>query len=400
MNTFKDTLEKCIADIIFYDKENAIEKIVKTVFESILKSERDEFLSGQIGNKGNGYYERMARSINKYFKLQVPRDRLGLFKPVFLEIVKQQENQIQDLAFQLYVKGLTTRDINNLLSEIYDKNLSPSSVSNITKEFQKQREYWQNRPLEKDYYFIYVDALFIPVRRDTVSKEAFYVVIGLKKDLKRDILGVYDIPMESSEGWREVFKDIKRRGVSNILMIIADGIQYLENVVREEFPRTKLQKCLVHKIRDILLKVRHDHKKEIAEDFRAVFRLEDKYYSIDDGRLNLIDFINKWKKIYPFIKNKFKSEHIENYFAYLSFPHQIQRMVYTTNWNERLNKGIRKTQSVRNSFPNVDSALNLVGAYLMDFEKRVYRYPVTSFIQIQDELDYMLEICHQTHKNV
>lgn len=399
MNTVKDALEKCIIDIIYYDKENAIEKIIKTVFESILKSERDDFLSNQTGNKGNGYYERMARSINKYFSLQVPRDRLGLFKPVFLDIVKQQESQIQDLAFQLYVKGLTTRDINDLLSEVYDKNLSPSSVSNITKEFQKQREYWQNRPLEKDYYFIYVDALFIPVRRDTVSKEAFYVVIGLKKDLKRDILGIYNIPMESSEGWREVFKDIKRRGVSNVLMIIADGIQYLENVVREEFPKTKLQKCLVHKIRSIILKVRNTHKKEIAEDFRAVFKLEEKYYSIEEGRINLIDFVNKWKKIYPFINNKFKYEHIENYFAYLDFPQQIQRMIYTTNWNERLNKGIRKTQSVRNSFPNVDSALNLVGAYLMDFEKRVYRYPVTSFIQVQDELDYMLEGCHQTHKN-
>lgn len=399
MNMLNDTLVKCIDDILYYDKENAIEKIVKTVFESILKSERDEFLSNQIGNKGNGYYERMARSINKYFKLQVPRDRLGLFKPVFLEIIKQQENQIQDLAFKLYVKGLTTRDINDLLSEVYDKNLSPSSVSNITKEFQEQREYWQNRPLENDYYFIYIDALFIPVRRDIVSKDAFYVAIGLRKDLRRDILGVYDIPMESSEGWRFVFKDIKRRGVSNTLMIIADGIQHLENVVREEFPGTKLQKCLVHKIRDIILNVRSAHKKEIAEDFRAVFKLEDKYYSIDDGRLNLINFKNKWKKIYPFINNKFKDVHIENYFAYLSFPQQIQRMIYTTNWNERLNKGIRKTQSVRNSFPNVDSALNLVGAYLMDFEKRVYKHPVTSFMQVQDELNNMLADCHQTHKN-
>lgn len=399
MNTLNDTLVKCIEDIIYYDKENAIEKIVKTVFESILKSERDEFLSGQIGNKGNGYYERMARSINKYFSLQVPRDRLGLFKPVFLEMIKQQESHIQDLAFKLYVKGLTTRDINDLLKDVYDKNLSPSSVSNITREFQKQRECWQERQLDNEYYFIYIDALFIPVRRDTVSKEAFYVVIGLRKDLRRDILGVYDIPMESSEGWREVFRDIKRRGVSNILMIIADGIQHLENVVREEFPGTKLQKCLVHKIRSILLKVRNIHKEEIAKDFKSAFKLEDKYYSIEDGRINLNDFINKWKKLYPFINNKFKAEHIENYFAYLSFPHQIQRMIYTTNWNERLNKGIRKTQSVRNSFPNVDSALNLVGAYLIDFEKRVYRYPVTSFIQVQDELDYMLANCHQTHKN-
>ncbi len=290
----------------------------------------------------------------------------------------------------LYTKGLTTYDIKHVFGEIYDKKISTSSISNITKEFTVQRKAWQNRPLEKEYYFIYIDALWIPVRRDTVKKEAFYIVIGLRKDLKRDILGVFNIPVESSEGWRDVLVDIKKRGVEKCLMFIADGLSGLKNVVNQEYPASKFQRCLVHKIRNLLVKLRTEDKKQLADDFRNVFQLENSKYTIDEGKNNLNKFLNKWSKKYPHIVRQFDEFELDNYFAYLKFPESIQRMIYTTNWIERLNKGVRRTQKVRNSFPNPESALNLIGAYLMDFEKRVYKYPVTSFIRVQDKLNYML----------
>ena len=154
MTQIESTLNKSIQDILFYDKENAIEKIIKTVFEIILYSERDDFLQNTTtGNKGNGNYERLARGINKYFKLKIPRDRMGLFKPVFLEAIKEQESQMQDLAFMLYTKGLTTNDISHVFEEICDKKISTSSISNITKEFTVQREAWQNRTIRKRILF-------------------------------------------------------------------------------------------------------------------------------------------------------------------------------------------------------------------------------------------------------
>jgi len=388
---------KNINDILTYDQENAIENIVKIFFETILKYDRKEFLNEynkdtQLGekNKGNGYYEKVVKCINKYFKLKIPRDRLGVFKPEFLELLKQKDEEMADLAFSLYTKGLTTRDIEQVFKDSFGASFSASKISCITKEFEQIRKAWQSEKLDEEYYFVYMDAIHIAVRRETVQKEAFYIAIGLKKDLTRKVLGVYNIPQESAIGWEDALKDLKERGLKKVLMFIADGLTGLENVVKKEFPSSFFQKCLLHKIKNVMVKVRADDKKEIADDFFDVFKLEESNYTLDEGRKNLKIFVEKWGKKYYSIRNMFKDEHLENYFAYLNYPKEIHRMIYTTNWIERLNKGIRRTEKVRNSFPSEDSALNLICAYLMDFEKRVYKYPVTSFKKVKDILDDML----------
>ena len=363
------------------------------VFKTILSLERKEFLDKNQTpcNKANGYYERLIRAVNGYLRLKIPRDRLSLFKPVFLDAIKQHDNQMSELAFKLYTYGLTTRDIQTILSDTFDKKLSPSSISNITKGFEEVRKAWQEKPVESEYYFIYADAIYIATRRDTVQKEAYYVVIGLRQDLKRDILGVYNIPTESSEGWKEVFQNLKKRGLKKTLMIIADGISNLEKVIHEELPGAKLQKCLLHKMKNITKNVRHSDKQEILKDFQNVFQLEDPTYTKESAKKEMSNFINKWKRIYPNIENKLQEKHFDYYSAYLNFPAKIHRMIYTTNWVERLNKAIRKTEHVRNSFPSPDSALNLICAYLIEYEKKVYKYPITSFIPVQDALNKLLE---------
>jgi putative transposase len=394
MDSITQNLLKSVEDLLHYEKEDAIDKIVNLVFENIMKSERSEYLNNNKvdGNKCNGYYSRLLKSINKYYRLKVPRDRFGMFKPVFLEIMNQEETQLQELAFKLYVKGLSTRDIEEIFSEIYDKKFSPTSVSNITKGFEEVRKEWQNKKLEEEYYFVYVDALYVPIRRSTVEKEAVYIVLGIRKDLKRDILGVYNIPVESSEGWLSVLNDLSNRGVKKILMITGDGLSGLENTVKYVYPNTMFQKCLVHKIKRVILKVRSSEKEEVKKDFWKVFQMEDTNYSEKDGLKNLDQFLEKWRVKYPSIINLFKEDEKKYYFSYLKFPSRIQRMIYSTNWIERLNKEIRKTQRRRNSFPNPDSALNLICAALMDYEERSYHvHPVTSFIFVKDILDEMLE---------
>ena len=172
MKEIKLQMQKSIDDTLHYDKENAIDSIIKIVFESILRCQRKEFLSNNSQhNKANGYYTRLAQGINKYFELDIPRDRLSLFKPVLLECIKARDEQMQELAFKLYTKGLTTRDINGIFADVYDKNLSPSAISSITKEFQQERVAWQNKRLASEYYLIYIDALFMPIRRETVEKK-------------------------------------------------------------------------------------------------------------------------------------------------------------------------------------------------------------------------------------
>lgn len=399
MQDFTKILSRTLTDYLHHDPNHAVEEIVKVVFESLLLSERKDFLANcPTENKGNGYYGRLARILDKYLTIQVPRDREGLFRPVTLELLKLQDKRLQDLSFQLYIKGLSTREISTLLKENFGKRFSPSSISNITGEFQKIRESWEKRPLEAEYLFLYVDALWIPVRRNTsVEKEAFYVVMGLKPDLKREILGVYNIPTESASGWQETFQNLKSRGFKKCLMVIADGITGLESVVATELPSAHLQKCLLHKLRNILLKARTSDKEAIVQDFWKVFQLENQNYTIEEGRQRLKEFIEKWKKSYSQIGKKFQEEQIQCYFAYLHFPHQIHRMIYTTNWIERLMKSIRRTQRLRNAFPNPDSAMNLICATVMDMEERVYKYPITSIKPVINTLKEKLKTNTQTH---
>lgn len=394
MKEIKLQMQKSIEDTLHYDKENAIGTIIKIVFESILRCERKEFLSNSSSepNKANGYYTRLAQGINKYFELDIPRDRLSLFKPVLLECVKARDEQMQELAFKLYTKGLTTRDINSIFVDVYDKNLSPSAVSSITKEFEQERVAWQNKRLVSEYYFIYIDALFMPIRRETVEKEAFYIVFGMRPDLTREILGVYNIPQESASGWREVFYDLKQRGLNKCLMVIADGLAGLSQVVNEELPRTRFQRCIVHKIRNLLIKVRASDKKALSDDFKKVFEIGIQDYTKEKAKQRLALFIDKWKTKYSWIEKRFDDYDFDFYFAYLNFPWQIHSMIYTTNWIERLNKTIRRTTKIRNSFPNSDSALNLICALLIEKENTNYRkYPVTAFSVVKDILEDKIE---------
>lgn len=391
MNKLIHFFKKNIDDIIHYEKNEGIELVIKTVFETLLSHEREEFLANDssFNNKANGYYARLAKGINSYFRLKVPRDRLGFFKPVFLDVIKHQDEKMLDLAFKLYVKGLTTREIEDIFVDVFDKKLSRTSISNITKNFEEERQNWLCRPLEDKYYFLFIDAIFIPVRRDTVQKEPFYIVIGVKEDLKREILGVYNFPQETSEGWREVFKDLKTRNFKETLMVVADGLTGLDIAIKEELPGALLQRCLLHKMRNILIRIRSKDKKEVMEDFKNILKIGNPMYSIEEAKIYLNKFLNKWKKSYPYLGLLFKENELSYYFNYLKFPYQIQKMIYTTNWIERLNREIRRTQRFRCSFPNVESALNLICARLFDFEERVYKYPITAFAGAKNELNGM-----------
>jgi len=375
-------LDKLYNIINLHDRGKAINFMFKEVLEQLLQAERTNFLEGYEGkNKANGFYERLFKAIDKYIKINIPRDRNGEFKPVTLDLIKRQDEQLRNLAAKLYSKGLTTRDIGEVFDDIYGKELSPTTVSNITKEFEQERSEWLNRPLKEIYYTIYIDALRINVRRNNVEKEAFYIVIGIREDFKREILGVYNLPSESSVGWEEVLKDLKTRGVKNILLVVADGLKGLPNVVKKEFCNAFFQICIVHKKRNILTYVRSKDKKEIAEDLKTVFRVGDAFYTLQMATKEVETFLNKWAKIYPSLRQKLLPEDLEYYFAYLNFPYSIQRMLYTTNWIERLNKSVRRTEKIRNSFPSPDSAMNLICQYLIDKNESFYMKHVITFFK-------------------
>ena len=374
--------------IVLAIEEILLTRGINTVMELFLNSlmglERKEFLlvsnEETKTNKGNGYRFGSVFYKGSSFRLRIPRDRIGQFYPVILALLKNEEEDISNWAFELYEKGLTTRDISEIFQNIYGNSYSKSSISRISQSYKAELEDWRNRPLDKHYPVIMVDALHTRIRRDsTVQVEAVYVVMGLCEDKSRDILAIENIPTESSSGWKSLFGNLKSRGIESTNLIIADGLTGLEQVIAEVFPQAKFQKCVTHLKRNIVNKVRSSHKQEIADDLKEVFVTGDPSYT-KEMALNRWDiFIKKWGKKYRYISN-FKSRlEMTYYFTYLDYDSRVRSMIYTTNWIENLNKQFRKVLKIRNSMPSDESVLLLLSKVALDKTDRYLNHPIYNF---------------------
>lgn len=407
MNDFKEGLAKSLMEKLFDRQFNKLDDILLFVLENLMTAEQTAHLGyehndregkGEQENKRNGFRTIQANVPQlKGYELKIPRDRHGDFKPMVLELMKGEDADRSGLITELYCKGMTTRDIGDVVERIYGEKLSPSIVSKITQEFQDILDQWRKGKLYREYLVIYIDAIFLPVRRENVADEALYQVMGLRTDLRREILGVYQSPGENITQWEEIFRNLKFRGVEKVLLFVADGIKGLENKLREIFPDSHFQKCQVHKMRNLLNKVRSQDKELIVKDYKEnVLRIADKEYTFDEAMKNLGDFIKRWKEKYPAIKNMFQPEETEYYFTYLKYPPEIRKMIYTTNWIENMNDKIKQTTRIRRSFPTPESAMKLVCLKLMDYEETVLlKYRVTSFLPALSELLERLEALYK-----
>jgi len=298
-----------------------------------------------------------------------------------LELLKEDENRIKEACFELYSKGLTTKDVGSIIEKLYGKTYSESSITNITKGYYHVMEQWRNRKLEHNWAVIYIDAIFVKVRRDTVESEAFYVLLGIKEDTTREVLGIYNYPTESATNWVEIMQNIQDRGVKNINLMVSDGLSGIEDAIKKVYPKTPLQTCIVHYQRNIMKNVRPSDKKEMGDDLREIFNPNRNDDTVEKARSRLIENAIKWKKIYPKLalkmENDAKNKHI--LFEYLNYDYRIRSMIYTTNWIERLNKSFRKTLKVRGSLPSVDAALVLLSKVAIDMGNGTYSYKIANF---------------------
>ena len=373
----KEQLQLVINDHLL--KENGLNEVFTLVLNGLMYVEREVFLDqfDAAKNKGNGYRQVTKSGIGSKLQLAIPRDRLGVFKPVILGVLDKQEEQIKDLCFELYGKGLTTRQIEGVVEKIYGTHYSKSSISRITTEFSSLVESWLNRNLDTYYPVVYIDAIHIKVRRDRVATEAFYTMLGLKEDLTREVLGIVNIPQESATGWREVLEGIKERGVADVGLFVFDGLTGLDTAVGQVFAHSKQQQCILHFQRNLNKDIRTSHRESFAAELKEIFNPDNASYNETQARVRLHDFVEKWKKYYRKLNNLDMRTH--NLFTYLSYDYRVRRMLYTTNWIERLNKSFRRTLKMRNALPNPESAITLLGFTAMEMEEGTYSYPISNF---------------------
>ena len=374
----KSQLQSVIKDQLL--QENGLNDVFAMFVNGLMYSERQAFLNeSEQKNKGNGYRQATRSGIGSKLQLKIPRDRLGVFQPVILGLLNEQEEQIKNLCFELYGKGLTTRQIESVIENIYGTNYSKSSISRITTDISTLVDAWLERQLDTFYPIIYIDAVHIKVRRETVSTEAFYVLLGLKEDHTREVLGIVNIPQESASGWQEVLENIKSRGVNNVGLFVFDGLTGLDDVVGKVFAGGMKQNCVLHFQRNLNKHIRVAHRESFGSELKQVFNPDDVFYTTKEAVQNLKQTLGKWSKNYPKLKSIAQRDDLDNLLTYLNFDYRVRRMIYTTNWIERLNKSFGRTLKMRNALPNPKAAITLMGYVSMEMEEKTYSYPISNF---------------------
>ena len=352
------------------EKENGLQDLMEIMLESMMVAERGEFLRVQEDrNKGNGFRLGHTYGHGRRLEFKIPRDRYGNFHPKILAVLRDQEEECERLAGSLYTKGLTQSQVGQVFDEIYGEHYSKSSISRMIDYVREDVSRWLSRGLDGYYPVLFVDCVHIKVfRRKKAATEAFYVVLGVTEEGTREVLGIYNSPVESATGWGYMFDDLRERGVERVGLTVADGLSGLDRVIGEKFPGAAFQRCTTHLKRNMLARVRHGDKRGLANDLREVFRTGDKSYTVEMGMQAWKELCGKWGKDYLSIRRLADNEDVAFHFTYLNYAPQIQSMIYTTNWIERLQKDFRRVTRMRGALPDESSVLVLMGRTAMDKE--------------------------------
>ncbi|SBS38134.1 Transposase, Mutator family [Marinomonas spartinae] len=360
-------------------QQDGVNRLLEMAMNSLMKAERSAYLEAATkGNKANGYRSVTGYGIGDSLSLQIPRDRLGSFKPTLLNVMKDQTDSLNELCFELYAKGLTTRDIESITETIYGQHLSKSQISRITSSLSEAMQAFRDRPLNEYYPILYLDATFVKTKRERVSSEAYYIALAVLPDMTREVIGIYNAPTESASFWDEICQDLKRRGLRQVDLFVTDNLTELDSTIEKHF-NAAIQKCVLHLKRSILNKTKKQHRLEMASDLNAVFQLDNREDTKEALLKRAQDVSLKWRNYYPHLKRLEDGDWLSYYATYLDFEYEIRNMIYTTNWIERLNKAFKRTLKIRNSMPNVESVLTLLSKVAIDMNSSTYRHPVSRF---------------------
>ena len=303
-------------------------------------------------NARNGYTSKRLKSEHGEVQINVPRDRTGDFEPQLVPKRSGITQGIENLVISLYAKGMSNSDIEDELREIYGFNLSTSTISLVTDKISADIIAWQNRPLENTYLVVWMDAVVFKVRDNSrVINKAIYLAVGLRKDGLKEVLGMWLGKNESSAFWMSVLTDLKTRGVEDILITVTDNLNGFTDTIKNVFPKSDTQICVIHQIRNSTKYVVWKDKKEFTRDLKAIYTASNR----EMAKAALDDFKVKWDKKYTYAVESWY-RNWDELTVFLDFPVEIRKIIYTTNLIENLNGKIRKYTKNKLSFPT-DEAL-------------------------------------------
>jgi transposase-like protein len=287
----------------------------------------------------------------KIDQLHVPRDRNGDFQTQLFEPYQHRDGWLEEAIIKMYQSEMSTREIGKFIERILGSSYSPTTISNIIDATIEDIRKWQQRRLNKRYSVLYLDGLYIKVRRDTYAKEVIYIVLGVNEDGYREILGFYVGGQESALGWQEILQDLYQRGVKEVLLGVFDGLNGLEEAFKSVYPKADVQRCVVHKVRNTLNKVRKKDQIEVAEDLKLIYCATTKEAAIQA----FDEFEKKWSKKYAREVQSWEKD-LDVLLKFMKYPLSIRCVIYTTNEIERTIKDIRKRLKTINSLTSIEAA--------------------------------------------
>lgn len=357
------------------DVSDLIKNLTGQVLETVLKGELDAHLGYEkydrknksTPNSRNGTSPKRVKTQIGELPVKIPRDRENEFSPSLIKTGDRELSFFEDHVLALYAKGMSTRDISEIIKNIYNYELSAEKVSKITERVREESTHWHNRPLEPLYAVVFLDGFFSKVRVEgSVRSICVYVIIGIQLDGTKDCLGFWiDSHGESSRYWLNVLNELRNRGVEDILIFCTDNLSGISEAISSCFPNAEIQKCVVHQIRNSLKYVSYKEKKELSTDLKSIYKAATEA----EGISALEEFEAKWRDKYPHIAKSWRNNWDE-LSVYFKYSPEIRRLIYTTNPIESVNRGIRRRIKTRSVFPSIDSLGKVVYLALNEMSQK------------------------------
>ena len=351
-----------------------LKQLTKALVERALQAEMAEHLGhdkhetviNATGNTRNGKSRKTLKGEFGELPIEIPRDREGSFEPLIISKHQTRWAGFDDKILSLYARGMTTREIQQHLTEMYGTEVSPTLISTVTDGVMDEIKQWQSRPLDAVYPVIYLDCIHAKVRdAGSVRAKAIYLAIGINMEGHKEILGLWIAQTEGAKFWLSVVTELKNRGVQDIFIACVDGLKGFPEAIETVYPYAIVQLCIVHMVRNSLNYVGWNKRKEVAADLRLVYSAA----TIDEAEHALADFEDKWNTAYPPIALSWRNNW-QRIIPFFDYPPEIRRIIYTTNAIESVNMSLRKVSKSRGSFPNDEAVIKLYYLALSNIAKK------------------------------
>ena len=347
-NDIKDMLKDLLS--------GTIQTMLEAEIENELGYAKHSMKDKATSNARNGHSKKTVRSEYGNLDLDIPRDRNAEFEPQIIPKYQREITGIEGQILSLYAKGMSNRDIEDHLNNLYGIDVSPSMISKITDKIIPEIREWQSRQLEDVYPIVFMDAIHYSVRKDgVVVKKAVYLAIGIDKEGRKEVLGFWIGENESSKYWLNVLNELKNRGVQDILIMSVDNLKGFSEAISSVFPKTEIQKCVVHQIRNSIRYISYKDAREFTSDLKEMYNAP----TLEQAEFKLDELEEKWGKKYMAVINSWRSNWNE-LTTYFKYDTKIRKLIYTTNPIESLNRQLRKYTKTKSLYPTDEALMKSV----------------------------------------